>query len=203
MSFFAKWAGPGAPRIQNTTRRQGLEVRNCMLYRPKTPQDAFQEAFEKCSSFDVILASIFGRFSTPTWLPKSTKIDQKSMPRCLHMLTSFFDRFLIDFGSQLGPPNLEKSSPRCRESTIFQKIVFRKWHRCLIDLGANRASFWLPKSSQILKIRAPAAGRARFFKIWRSKLDLPDLEHLSPPLQVEHECSVSGSGSCSSEILKI
>ena len=72
------------------------------------------------------------------------------MPRCLPMLTSFFDRFLIDFGSQLGPPNLEKSSPRCRESTIFQKIAFRNRHRFLIDFGANMAPFWLPKSSKIL-----------------------------------------------------
>ena len=128
----------------------GPRVRRGPVDHPKTPQDAFQEAFKKWSSFDVILTSIFGRFSTPTWLPKSTKIDQKSMPRCLPMLTSFFDRFLIDFGSQLGPPNLEKSSPRCRESTIFQKIAFRNRHRFLIDFGANMAPFWFPKSSKIL-----------------------------------------------------
>ena len=102
------------------------------------------------SLFRCLFGSIFARFSTPTCLPKSTKIAQKSMPRCLPMLNSFFDRFLIDFCSQLGPPEPKKSSPRCRESTIFQKIAFRKWHRFLIDLGANMAPFWLPKSSQIL-----------------------------------------------------
>ena len=61
------------------------------------------------SLFRCLFGSIFARFSTPTCLPKSTKIDQKSMPRCLPLLTSFFDRFLIDFCSQLGPPepNLE------------------------------------------------------------------------------------------------
>ena len=31
------------------------------------------------------------------------------MPRCLLMLTSFFDRFLIDFCSRLGPPEPLKS----------------------------------------------------------------------------------------------
>ena len=73
------------------------------------------------SLFRCLFGSIFGEFSIPTCLPKSTKIAQKSMPRCLPMLNSFFDRFLIDFCSQLGPPEPKKSSPRCRESTIFQK----------------------------------------------------------------------------------
>ena len=72
------------------------------------------------------------------------------MPRCLPMLTSFFDRFLIDFYSQLRPPESQKSSPRCSESTIFQKIALRNWHRFLIDFGANLAPFCLPKSSKIL-----------------------------------------------------
>ena len=89
------------------------------------------------------------RFCFPTWVPKSTKIDEKSMPSCLPILTSFFDRFLIDFGSQLGPPEPKKSSPHCRESTIFQKIAFRNWHRFLIDLGANLPPFSFPKSTKI------------------------------------------------------
>ena len=56
-----------------------------------------------------LFGSMFARFSTPTCFPKSTKIVQKSMPRCLPMLNSLFDQFLIDFGSQLGSPepNLE------------------------------------------------------------------------------------------------
>ena len=89
------------------------------------------------------------RFCFPTWVPKSTKIDEKSMPSCLPILTSFFDRFLIDVGSQLGPPEPKKSSPHCRESTIFQKIAFRNWHRFLIDLGANLPPFSFPKSTKI------------------------------------------------------
>ena len=90
--------------------------------------------------------SILARFCLPTWLPKSTKIDEKSMPRCLPMLTSSFDRFLIDFYSQLRPPESQKSSPRCSESTIFQKIAFRNLHRFVIDFGANKPPFSLQKS---------------------------------------------------------
>ena len=90
------------------------------------------------------------RFCFPTWVPKPIKIDEKSMPSCLPILTSFFDRFLIDVGSQLGPPEPKKSSPHCRESTIFQKIAFRNWHRFLIDLGANLPPFSFPKSTKIL-----------------------------------------------------
>ena len=71
------------------------------------------------------------------------------MPSCLPILTSFFDRFLIDVGSQLGPPEPKKSSPHCRESTIFQKIAFRSWHGFLFDFRANMPPFSLPKSSKI------------------------------------------------------
>ena len=34
----------------------------------------------------------------PSWEPKPTKNDQKSMPRCLQILHWFSDRFRIDFG---------------------------------------------------------------------------------------------------------
>ena len=38
----------------------------------------------------------------PSWGPKPTKIDQKSMPRCIQIVHRFSDRFLIDFWSMLG-----------------------------------------------------------------------------------------------------
>ena len=38
----------------------------------------------------------------PSWEPKPTKNDQKSMPRCVQILHWFSDRFLIDFGDHLG-----------------------------------------------------------------------------------------------------
>ena len=86
----------------------------------------------------------------PTWPSKSTKIHEKSMPRCLPIMTSFFDRFLFDFCSQLGLPNQENSSPHCSESTIFLKSHFDVHMDFWFDFGANLAPFWLPKSSKIL-----------------------------------------------------
>ena len=71
------------------------------------------------------------------------------MPRCLPMLTSFFDRFLMGFCSQLRPPEPHGSSPRCSESTIYQKIAFRNLYRFFIDFGANMPPFSLQKSTKI------------------------------------------------------
>ena len=71
------------------------------------------------------------------------------MPRCLPMLASFFDRFLMGFCSQLRPPEPQKSSPRYSESTIFQKIAIRKLHGIFIDFGANMPPFSLQKSTKI------------------------------------------------------
>ena len=99
--------------------------------------------------FDAFLDKFVVRFSSRTCFPKSTKIDQKSMPRCIPMLTSFLDRFLLAFYSQIATPEPKESSPRCRESTIYQKIGFRNWHRFLIDFGANLARFGIPKFSKI------------------------------------------------------
>ena len=103
-----------------------------------------------CIVFRCLFGSILAPVSLPTWLPKSIKIQEKSMPRCHPSWTPFFNRCLIDFCSQLRPPESQKSSPRCSESTIFQKIAFRNWHRFLIDFGANLAPFCLPKSTKIL-----------------------------------------------------
>ena len=58
-------------------------------------------------------------------------------------------RFLMGFGSQFRPPEPQKSSPRCSESTIFQKNAFRNLHRFFIDFGANKPPFSLQKSTNI------------------------------------------------------
>ena len=71
------------------------------------------------------------------------------MPRCLPMLTSFFDRFLMGFCSQLRPPEPHGSSPRCSESTIYQKFAFHILHRFFIDFGANMPPFSFQKSTKI------------------------------------------------------
>ena len=70
------------------------------------------------------------------------------MPRGNPSWTSNFDRFLIDFGIQLGPPNLEKSSPRLRESTIFQKIAFRILHPFFHLIWCQHASIFASKTHQ-------------------------------------------------------
>ena len=51
---------------------------------------------------------ISARFSAPTWPPKSAKIGQKSKPRCSPFSTSFSDRFLDVFDSQLRPAGSQK-----------------------------------------------------------------------------------------------
>ena len=59
------------------------------------------------------------------------------MPRCIVFCTLFFDRFLVHFCSHFGPPNLEKSSSRCRESTIYQKSPFEVNIEVCSDLGTK------------------------------------------------------------------
>ena len=71
------------------------------------------------------------------------------MPRCLPFLASFFDDFLIDFCSQLRPPEPQKSSPRCSESTIFKKSRFEVGIDFGSNFGANLAPFRLQKSNKI------------------------------------------------------
>ena len=50
----------------------------------------------------------------------------------------------------MDPPNLENSGFSFGKTMNFRKSAFRKSHRFLIDLGANMAPFWLPKTFQIL-----------------------------------------------------
>ena len=69
---------------------------------------------------------IFDRFSIPTWLQKSTNFGETSMPRCLPMLTSFFDRFFKGFGFQLRPPKPQNSLKFCRFYITFALLgVFK------------------------------------------------------------------------------
>ena len=70
---------------------------------PQTDPRRLRNGSGFASYFRCNFSSILARFSLPTWLPNPTKMEEKSVPRCLHKLTSFWDRFLIDFDSQLGP----------------------------------------------------------------------------------------------------
>ena len=122
---------------------------------PKTPPRCLLIKFFLASVFQCLFGSIFDPNLAPTWPPKPTKIHEKSMPRCLPIMTSFFDRFLIDFCSQLGPPNPENSRPHSCESTIFLKSHFDVHMDFWLDFGPNLAPFCPPKSNKILQKSDP------------------------------------------------
>ena len=71
------------------------------------------------------------------------------MPGGLPKLRPIFDRFLIDFHSQLRTPEPRKSSPHYSGSTIFQKLLFEVNMQFGPQFGANLASFSFPKSTNI------------------------------------------------------
>ena len=87
--------------------------------------------------FRIHFCWVFGANLGPTWLPKSTKIDEKSRPRCLRMLTCFFDRFLIDLCSQLPSPEPSKSWFFSKKNEVSSK------HR-LLKITSIWARFWKP-----------------------------------------------------------
>ena len=118
---------------------------------PKTPQDAIfsgsdahPSLFFLASFIRYLLGPIFGGFSTPTWHQKTIKIVHKSIPTCTLSWTSFSDRCLLDFCSQLLPPKSEKSSPRCSESTIFERTAVQ----VNIDFDTILVPTWLPFGSK-------------------------------------------------------
>ena len=147
--------------------------------------------------FSIAWVGQHGTKLLPTWFQNGTKISQKSTPRCIPSWTLFFERFLIHFCSQLRPPESQKSSPRCSESTIFQKIALRNWHRFLIDFGANLAPFCLPKSSKILPKIDPKMHQIfdrflhRFFVHFSSNLG-PKLGPCWPLFRLKREDPNSG-----------
>ena len=71
------------------------------------------------------------------------------MPKCTPSWTPFFDNFLVDFCSQLRPSKSEKSSPRCSQSTIFEKSPLEVNIDFWTHFGANLAPFWDQKSTKI------------------------------------------------------
>ena len=84
------------------------------------------------ASWAVLEASwaVLGRKRWPTWLQlgsqNGSNIDRKSIPRCLPMLSSFFDRFLIDLYSQLRLPEPSKSLFFLGKNKVFSKKRFSK-----------------------------------------------------------------------------
>ena len=125
--------------------------------------------------FSIDFFSLLARFCIPTCLPKPTKIHQKSMPRGNPSWASIFDRLLIDFWCQLRPLDPQESSPRCSESTIYQKIAFRNLYRNFFDFGANMLPFSFQKSiKNTSKLRL---GRHQFFDrfLHRLFIDFPSI----------------------------
>ena len=115
------------------------------------------------------------RFWVPTCIPKLIKIHQKRMPRSHPSWASIFGRSLIDFWCQLRPLDPQESSPRCSESTIYQKIVFRNLYQFFFDFGANMPSFSFQKSiNNASKLRL---GRHHFFDwfLHRFFIDFPSI----------------------------
>ena len=55
----------------------------------------FQSSF--CHPFSDAIFSRFGSILPPSWLPKSDKIEEKSMPGCLSRVALFFECFFIGF----------------------------------------------------------------------------------------------------------
>ena len=132
---------PGAADYLNTSeipeegglrlRHRGRIQRRSWILKPreasKTPPNRL--LFRICFSmpFWIDFWSIFDPNLVPTWLPESIKIHEKTMPRCLPKMTSFLNRFLIDFRPQLGLQNQPKSKKnRCQEA-------FPSWLPFLID----------------------------------------------------------------------
>ena len=76
--------------------------------------------------FSIDFFSLLARFSTPTCLPKPTKIHQKSMLRGNPSWASIFYGFWIDFWCQLQPHNLEKSFKNQMFCNSFCKIGLSK-----------------------------------------------------------------------------
>ena len=72
------------------------------------------------------------------------------MPRCLPIVTLFFDRSFTDFHSNFDPLHPQNHCFSNGKTRFFQKIVIRSWHRFLIDFCANMLPFCLQKSTKIL-----------------------------------------------------
>ena len=100
----------------------------CLIFQPKFPPKIHQNRSKidakMPSHVELVFGSIFCRILIPTWIPKSTQIQTKWGLDGVPILTSFLHRFLFDVYSEFRPPESEKSSPRCSESTIFQKSLF-------------------------------------------------------------------------------
>ena len=107
--------------------------------------------------------SIFDPNMAPTWSSKSTKIHEKSMPRGLPKLSTFFKIILMDFWCQLQLPEPSKSLFFLRKNTIFFK-------KSLFEVGIDFCSILVPTCLHFPpKIKQhPSKNRSQDASIFRS-----------------------------------
>ena len=94
--------------------------------RPKIDKKSIQKSINFLTLFEIGFLVNFGRFWDPKWSQVGTKIHQKSMPRGSPSWASIFDRFLINFWSQLRCPKTKKSLKNHWFYKVFCKIGLPK-----------------------------------------------------------------------------
>ena len=85
------------------------------------------------------------------------------MPRCLPILTPFFDRFFIDFYLQLRSPEPSKSLFFLRKNKVFSKNRSSKLASIFARFWCQHASIFPPKIHQ-----NPSKNRSQDASIFRS-----------------------------------
>ena len=111
--------------------------------------------------------SIFNPNLVPTWLPKSSEIHEKPMPRCLPIMTSFFVRFLIDFQLHFRSAESSKSLFSLWKNKVFQNIAFRSWNRFLMRLWCQLGSI-LPSQIHQNRLKIRPQEPSKFWSIFAS-----------------------------------
>ena len=108
-----------------------------------------------CIVFRCLFGSILAPFCFPTCPQKSTKIQEKSMPRCHPSWTPFFDRFLVGFGSQLGPIWSKRHDFSLGKIKFFEKSAFKVHIDFWSHFGLNLASFGKQKPTKFVHKSTP------------------------------------------------
>ena len=112
--------------------------------------------------FGIDFWSVLAPFPTPTWVPKSTKIDQKSMLRCILSGTPFWDPSWAQFWGQLDPPPTPKywflywffqvflNIDHFKLTSILEPILEPTWLHFRPQNPPKTAPSWIPKAIQKL-----------------------------------------------------
>ena len=131
-------SSPG-PKTRLVARRPGFLLRRFL---------AISLLFFFASFFDAFLGRSWLRFPSQLASQKSIKIQEKSMPRCHPSWTPFFYRFLVGFGSQLGPIWFKKLNFSLRKKFFFCCIDMHipTFMHIYIYIYRERESLWFGKT---------------------------------------------------------